>query len=216
MRGKGYDGRCRYRFGGITPAHAGKSPRAARRRASMADHPRACGEKGAGPVAILAGAGSPPRMRGKGIHSGQQGLGHRITPAHAGKSYTYLSSCCRSWGSPPRMRGKVHNAILTFHQGGITPAHAGKSLRLPNNHVRIRDHPRACGEKVVFLIDEIQIEGSPPRMRGKVFRTCQAEMSQRITPAHAGKSGRFERFERDFKDHPRACGEKASGRAGAV
>ena len=45
-------------------------------------------------------------------------------------------------------------------------------------------------------------------MRGKVFRTCQAEMSQRITPAHAGKSRKITVLLRRRQDHPRACGEK--------
>ena len=72
---------------GITPAHAGKSPKGGSSGEASRDHPRACGEKQSRTAAVCAQVGSPPRMRGKVLEVG--GIDDRlgITPAHAGKSH---------------------------------------------------------------------------------------------------------------------------------
>ena len=56
---------------GITPACAGKRRRASGSGAISRDHPRVCGEKGAGTGAEAHRLGSPPRVRGKVFASGQ-------------------------------------------------------------------------------------------------------------------------------------------------
>ena len=50
--------------------------------------------------------------------------------------------------------------------------------------------------------------GSPPPMRGKVFRYAGEYSFYRITPAYAGKSITSNPFTAHGKDHPRLCGEK--------
>ena len=106
------------------------------------------------------------------------------------------------------MRGKddvfKHHAAIT----GITPAHAGKSPDTVCWKRRGRDHPRACGEKKFFPSFSLFASGSPPRMRGKVLPPLCAPVNAGITPAHAGKSRRYDRQKPVFGDHPRACGEK--------
>ena len=67
-----------------------------------------------------------------------------------------------------------------------------------------------CGEKYYVTVGKADHEGSPPRMRGKVYsRTCSIVLDG-ITPAYAGKS--FLMFLRSglLRDHPRVCGEKGS------
>ena len=172
--------------------------------------------------------GSPPRMRGKEITYSNYSQYTRITPAHAGKRNGAPSQGLRpqdhpracgekiplvmevgkSEGSPPRMRGKAPNCDPTEKSSGITPAHAGKRGTSSLLRGTSKDHPRACGEKALFPLLLGRFPGSPPRMRGKVFRTVQAEMSQRITPAHAGKRLRLIKSSGFTGDHPRACGEK--------
>ena len=51
---------------------------------------------------------------------------HRITPAHAGKSYLFQLAGMVVKGSPPRMRGKDSLESRNIDPVGITPAHAGK------------------------------------------------------------------------------------------
>ena len=51
----------------------------------------------------------------------------------------------------------------------ITPAYAGKRIKLRKRHSICGDHPRVCGEKLRIVEVGRVKEGSPPRMRGKVF-----------------------------------------------
>ena len=133
-----------------------------------------------------------------------------ITPAHAGKSEVHCTPDNFTWdhpracgekpmrilwkhakeGSPPRMRGKVKKNLLKKQYIRITPAHAGKSAFLLVDRDAAEDHPRACGEKNQIWCCDVPTLGSPPRMRGKVSIQRTLESALRITPAHAGKSGK--------------------------
>ena len=50
------------------------------------------------------------------------------------------------------------------------------------------DHPRVCGEKILFFFWFFSALGSPPRMRGKDYIFDKTAEGRRITPAYAGKS----------------------------
>ena len=153
--------------GGITPAHAGKSCRPARRWSCPRDHPRTCGEKSFRPWHHFFPLGSPPHMRRKVFRLTLAHCSKGITPAHAGKSRRgsnpvgpgrdHPRTCGEKQqrpgrragipGSHPHMRGKVITNYKTLDLLWITPAHAGKSFircDLPGIAV---DHPRTCGEK---------------------------------------------------------------------
>ena len=167
-------------------------------------------------------------MRGKDRENARHNQCERITPAHAGKRNKpgyYLvnatdhpracgekrGSRCRrrtSTGSPPRMRGKAFPHFTFRHNVWITPAHAGKSYMLIYFYGGQKDHPRACGEKGAGKISLRRAQGSPPRMRGKVFLLLFTFQSPGITPAHAGKSISGNPARCFQEDHPRACGEK--------
>ena len=110
----------------ITPAFAGKSLRISVMVAVNRDHPRVCGEKRVWLLLRRVFQGSPPRLRGKGLHRGTEGALHGITPAFAGKRQPHRREHGRNrdhprvcgekrpslpknpplLGSPPRMRGK--------------------------------------------------------------------------------------------------------------
>ena len=175
---------------------------------SCQDHPRACGENLQGGILIETPEGSPPRMRGKLVCIGTEPKLEGITPAHAGKtkivstlgvpSQDHPRACGENplrarqqsapQGSPPRMRGKLTGLVRFSYVNRITPAHAGKtSARTPCRRCA-RDHPRACGENRVFLVYLDHIQGSPPRMRGKLAYISILFIKSRITPAHAGKT----------------------------
>ena len=91
-------------------------------------------------------------------------------------------------GSPPRMRGKDPEPPSVGQHFGITPAYAGKSSAQVNVKAVKEDHPRVCGEKGVTKMFLCGVQGSPPRMRGKVFRAAEKTGTFGITPAYAGKS----------------------------
>ena len=147
MRGKDAVKRHSARGFGITPAYAGKSRGCPAACILRRDHPRVCGEKVSQRPFRAVSAGSPPRMRGKGVHGVLQELCCGITPAYAGKSLfsglyiringdhprvcgekrSSLAHGRYRMGSPPRMRGKVLSGLATWLPIGITPAYAGKS-----------------------------------------------------------------------------------------
>ena len=195
----------------ITPACAGKSKTRRVQWPVGLDHPRVCGEKR--PDRQLTGwpLGSPPRVRGKVDCSAQLWPLYGITPAYAGKSPDAACFSVTGSGSPPRMRGKVNSPPQRLIKFGITPAYAGKSYTLLDLPAGERDHPRVCGEKALGHGHQPFVQGSPPRMRGKVYKAGVQDAGRGITPAYAGKRLRPSRPRRGCWDHPRVCGEKAYG-----
>ena len=86
MRGKDFLLLDRLFAKGITLAYAGKSSAQVNVKAVKEDHPRVCGEKDLGGLALTVVKGSPPRMRGKAYDPEGRARRRRITPAYAGKS----------------------------------------------------------------------------------------------------------------------------------
>ena len=229
MRGK--DGFVVQAYGGtgITPACAGKSLPAPAGHSPIRDHPRVCGEKVIALRAARQILGSPPRVRGKDDGRLHVLVSVRITPACAGKSSSPISvssdprdhpRVCGekaalpgiSWtekGSPPRVRGKVRKHRSVIRELGITPACAGKRDIQSSDAVRLRDHPRVCGEKRTRPCDRLSLVGSPPRVRGKAQGRRAPAPRAGITPACAGKREPRSRTKAQSEDHPRVCGEKA-------
>ena len=117
-------------------------------------------------------------------------------------------------GSPPRMRGKEWYLQGESPAPGIIPACAGKSFWPCTVLPRCRDHPRVCGEKNKFQTHGGPVEGSPPRMRGKVVVLDLHQLCGGITPAYAGKSGSRRTGWPNCRDHPRVCGEKTQNPIG--
>ena len=106
------------------------------------------------------------------------------------------------------MRGKVVYRFRPESAVGITPAYAGKRGHGKHRPHAGRDHPRVCGEKLKFSCPLVIVEGSPPRMRGKVGQGRQNNLFPGITPAYAGKSCFTDVTSHRSGDHPRVCGEK--------
>ena len=187
-----------------------------------------CGEKRPARGNVSAPWGSPPRVRGKGPSISRPAPASGITPACAGKS---PASChwptvqrdhprvcgeknsifCPVFsvtGSPPRVRGKAPRPSPSRPSRRITPACAGKRPRFLWQPGRLWDHPRVCGEKPRFCGQADLVRGSPPRVRGKGWRTVAEALMIGITPACAGKS-RLQGSNLQLPgDHPRVCGEK--------
>ncbi len=91
-------------------------------------------------------------------------------------------------GSPPRVRGKETPSERPFRPCRITPACAGKRVKIIVLYCLSTDHPRVCGEKDNDLMDDSDVPGSPPRVRGKVTAVGVFCLLDGITPAYAGKS----------------------------
>ena len=187
MRGKAKCQLDNVRCGRITPAYAGKRPRAAQRWTTFRDHPRVCGEKLRTGERKGCEGGSPPRMRGKGRHENVSVRSTRITPAYAGKSIQSSRKDGHIWDHPRVCGEKSALPNGTRSASRITPAYAGKSIIIRYIKVHPWDHPRVCGEKKKGGSPEKSGLGSPPRMRGKGSFGHPLASNSRITPAYAGK-----------------------------
>ena len=155
----------------ITPAYAGKRRYYRNVIHVCEDHPRLCGEKWIRSRQLLQSAGSPPPMRGKASFPHGLALASRDHPRLCGEKLHITERFRNNQGSPPPMRGKEAEKgglILRFR---ITPAYAGKSRPHITSGEPSWDHPRLCGEKVTVVVPLIPYSGSPPPMRGKVYRS---------------------------------------------
>ena len=94
------------------------------------------------------------------------------------------------------MRGKPLFSALGGNNSRITPADAGKTIEV-EAYSRI-------------------VEGSPPRMRGKLVRGSVTAIRLGITPADAGKTEPVFPSGDPAPDHPRACGENLDNIASSV
>ena len=153
---------------GITPAYAGKRKSQQDVTWHTGDHPRVCGEKPDCKAKRNPKKGSPPACAGKSSHQHGAGRWRRDHPRVCGEKPRRLLLRCSLVGSPPRVRGKAraHKQTRTIRR--ITPACAGKRYCYGLSKVVDRDHPRVCGEKLKSFANAVELEGSPPRVRGKV------------------------------------------------
>ena len=83
----------------------------------------------------------------------------------------------------------------------------GKLLRGIVNNACAKDHPRGCGENIVYFPALANGAGSPPRMRGKLLVGAVQPHQPGITPADAGKTAKTPPEKLTKWDHPRGCGE---------
>ena len=68
-----------------------------------------------------------------------------------------------------------------------------------------------CGENQGVRLPSAHRQGSPPRVRGKHVAHVAIHDVPGITPACAGKTSVREVVIRQFRDHPRVCGENFEG-----
>ena len=109
-------------------------------------------------------------------------------PRGCGENARKYYEAAKRLGSPPRMRGKRRLKLKIVPCCGITPADAGKTSQKPWVSAANEDHPRGCGENTKLKEFTLYQDGSPPRMRGKLYNCRCAMGTRRITPADAGKT----------------------------
>ena len=177
-------------------------------RSTRRDHPRRCGKNLPTIIIEIVKSGSPPQVRGKLRLRCDIGSACRITPAGAGKTVKIsdqrqsredhprrcgenarqIAYIHGGAGSPPQVRGKLRFSRTAATLTRITPAGAGKTAC----HLRFskcnQDHPRRCGENVFIAFVQGYYEGSPPQVRGKLYKAAEILGVERITPAGAGKT----------------------------
>ena len=131
----------------ITPAYAGKSPRAAVAFLQCQDHPRLCGEKLIKIADFYGVSRITPAYAGKRAGHLKALSTERDHPRLCGEKAFLCYFVISNIGSPPPMRGKVFQVAPSIPLLRITPAYAGKRKAYRRNTCGHRDHPRLCGEK---------------------------------------------------------------------
>ena len=117
----------------------------------------------------------------------------------------------RPGGSSPRVRGKRLGEGEVAGAEGLIPARAGKTRWCKRRPPRRTAHPRACGENTGDIVVFHAMEGSSPRVRGKLRAHRNHTRRVRLIPARAGKTSVPTPSSCWRPAHPRACGENVDG-----
>ena len=132
-------------------------------------------------------------------------------PRSRGENWVIRSPCIPRAGSSPLTRGKLHEAVNLGAIRRLIPAHAGKTPDQCSHAARQPAHPRSRGENPRMNLSPGLATGSSPLTRGKPEDELVAGLSDRLIPAHAGKTDRADLFWELRGAHPRSRGENLSG-----
>ena len=173
---------------GLIPAHAGKTRASRPGAAGFSAHPRSRGENQVGCQRLKQVCGSSPLTRGKPYarHSGT--VGHRLIPAHAGKTARLVLRGRRVWAHP-RSRGE--NPLWLFYRentAGSSPLTRGKPHGLAELKYIARLIPAHAGKTSTRKRASNPDSGSSPLTRGKQAIPPPVVPRVGLIPAHAGKT----------------------------
>ena len=212
---------------GFTPTPVGKTPNCSSATRDMRVHPHACGENLTLHLREGQPIGSPPRLWGKLSPWLSGGETNRFTPTPVGKTGKSRITSARTsvhphacgenailgiWlplyiGSPPRLWGKLRGLAFRPPHARFTPTPVGKTAEWSENFPRTKVHPHACGENTAATARLDVINGSPPRLWGKLEFFWLDRADPRFTPTPVGKT-RTPCPSPDLAPvHPHACGE---------
>ena len=170
MRGARRGHLWRRLVGWIIPAYAGSTEDDSEVAYAKQDHPRVCGEHPEITMHTWCVSGSSPRMRGarvevvaveyrRGIipayagstgRSPNAGSGPRDHPRVCGEHAPMTALPKSTTGSSPRMRGAPMRRTSYLPPPRIIPAYAGSTRIRFRRTVCSRDHPRVCGEHLIW------------------------------------------------------------------
>ena len=190
-------------------------------------HPRSRGENQARVDQAVHQGGSSPLTRGKPSTLWWRWRRARLIPAHAGKTRRWRPATrptrahprsrgendaariasCPNIGSSPLTRGKPPTQGRRRRSHRLIPAHAGKTGVWRWSLWTRTAHPRSRGENELSEKVAHNAQGSSPLTRGKPRGPLRNSLSQRLIPAHAGKTGCHEGQDHCRRAHPRSRGE---------
>ena len=214
---------------GIIPACAGSTKKRHTGLWPSWDHPRMCGEHWVFRFCLDGEPGSSPHVRGALYVNGSLMPILGIIPACAGSTdngfhystlpgdhprmcgehFNAVRSATSPQGSSPHVRGAPHHINHGATQLGIIPACAGSTWLCGTCPDADRDHPRMCGEHVLWSRPATSAEGSSPHVRGARSHSMFTARQHGIIPACAGSTSAGLNHAGGTRDHPRMCGEHA-------
>ena len=129
-----------------------------------------------------------PAHAGKTLVSGPECSTGRAHPRSRGENAPHAVPVEFGHGSSPLTRGKLVEGARLFDVVGLIPAHAGKTTRSGESWSDPPAHPRSRGENTRSVFTCCSATGSSPLTRGKPEDELVAGLSDRLIPAHAGKT----------------------------
>ena len=211
---------------GYIPACAGEAFDNLVRHLQSPVHPRVCGGSRNAGLCIGLIAGTSPRVRGK-LECGRERVVDRgYIPACAGEARRAVALACVAsvhprvcggsgflqgrqepeLGTSPRVRGKRHPGLAERREHGYIPACAGEASENSRVVTPIAVHPRVCGGSHRPALRVCRMQGTSPRVRGKLIVTDAIPGPFRYIPACAGEARRRLCWPRRRRVHPRVCG----------
>ena len=134
----------------------------------------------------------------------------RVAAAHPRSRGENLQCACQSVrgaGASPLTRGKRFAAGRQGTRPGLIPAHARKTVAHAFDLAGEAAHPRSRGENSPLGHTVARAGGSSPLTRGKLIRNANRPNTERLIPAHAGKTITSRRLRNMPRAHPRSRGE---------
>ena len=113
-------------------------------------------------------------------------------------------------GSSPRVWGQVLQYKFPMTEYGIIPTRVGTSLSGSEYRPILRDHPHACGDKIISATVRRNSVGSSPRVWGQVHCISPISPLRGIIPTRVGTRLDATHVGVGCTDHPHACGDKAA------
>ena len=111
-------------------------------------------------------------------------------------------------GNTPAYAGKTSEARAAEAAGiGNTPAYAGKTTEEDELPLKSRKHPRLRGEDEKQSVQSRTFRETPPLTRGRLEKSVFDRLSERNTPAYAGKTAKCGVGRLESWKHPRLRGE---------
>ena len=170
------------------------------------DHPHACGDKSFRKRRLPYLRGSSPRVWGQVVIVCRVVKPCRIIPTRVGTSFCHrrdfkwaqdhphacgdknFADVSRSpiKGSSPRVWGQGCYIFTILTVGRIIPTRVGTRVLITSPQHTFKDHPHACGDKVVRAVLAGYRQGSSPRVWGQVRRTTTQALPMWIIPTRVG------------------------------
>ena len=178
---------------GIIPAHAGKTLHDPAHRSASTAHPRSHRENVVCFCAPSAVQGSSPAHAGKTGRQRRRSGHWSAHPRSRGENRAWQRKPASPVGSSPLTRGKLRPRRDDLAIARLIPAHAGKTGNKTATAKQPQAHPRSRGENSLMPRMTLSPAGSSPLTRGKHGYAARRRRSDRLIPAHAGKTSSLRR-----------------------
>ena len=131
-----------------------------------------------------------------------------IIPTRVGTRRSDIAAAIYGVGSSPRVWGQASFGNKIFYAFRIIPTRVGTSVYPICKHIFDRDHPHACGDKLMLSTVLPNQVGSSPRVWGQGAVSVCHKLAPGIIPTRVGTRCCQCLSQACPRDHPHACGDK--------